>query len=176
MWKKCVLGLVAAVPLVIAPGLAMDAASTATPPSAATPDEHCGIKIESGEHACFSSLAQVNRWAHRDAGQRRGARPAVNLRVASFFDREQMQGDSLTMFRSETCDNDSDMDYQLRDLTDRGWDNRIDSFKGFGNCEVKLFEHDNANADKAGFTFGPVFLATIVSDAMHDQASSVRLY
>lgn len=175
MWKRSVLGLIAAAPLVIAPGLALDAASSTTQPSAATSDEHCGLIAESREYACFSSFAQVDRWAQQEAGKRRAARAAGNVRVATFYEKDRMEGDSFTMFRDGTCDNDSDWDYQNPDLPDK-WNDKISSFQGHGNCEVKLFENNNFNSDKAGRTFGTVSLAYIVGDAMNDQASSIRLY
>jgi len=170
MLKRIVLGLTAALPLVIAPGLVMDGAS------AATPDEHCGLIAGSGKYTCFSSIAKVNQWANPGVGKG-PARLAAgsNTRLATFYSREQLEGSSLTIYGTGDCDNNSDWDFQYGDFSSVGWDNDISSFKAYGNCEVRLFENDNANSSTAGRSSMTVALATVLG-VMNDEASSARFY
>lgn len=127
-------------------------------------------------YACFGSTAEVYRWADHEVGKRLAGRAGDNARLAVFYEKDRMEGTSLTIFGSGPCDSNSDWDFEYGNLTPDGWDNKISSFQGYSNCEIKLFEHDNANADKTGRTFGTVSTAYIIGSAMNDQASSVRFY
>jgi hypothetical protein len=174
MLKRTALAVAAVVPLVIAPGFFVGSAS------AATSDEHCGLLADSGEYACFSSIAEVDQWAEQEAGQEaaRGvaALAATSFLHAIFYEKNNKTGDSLSMYGSTACDNNADWDFQYGNFTANGWDNKISSFQGYSNCEVKLFEHDNANSGSAGSSYGPYASSNYVGDAMNDQASSARFY
>jgi hypothetical protein len=52
------------------------------------------------------------------------------------------------------------------------WNDRISSFQGFSNCQIRIYE----NANFTGATDGAFTATDYVGDAMNDRTTSVRYY
>lgn len=71
-------------------------------------------------------------------------------------------------YASGDCDTNADVDWSVG-VMPSGWNDRITSFKSYGNCATKLWENTYSGA-----SYGFYVNSAYVGDAMNDRASSMQ--
>jgi len=124
----CVLALVAGGLLSVAP------VASAAP---AASEEHCFVDIESGAAACSQDAAVARATVSRGA-------VAARVDRVTFWDKTSYKGESITFQGSSKCTPSyGDINGQVSNLGDWGWNNRATSLKTYNRCDVKLYNGVN---------------------------------
>lgn len=174
MFKK--LAAVTAVVLgsVAAPVLVAQTAAAAPTDSG----KFCSIRAETQKMVCVATEAELPQARAQAAGTTTSARgdvtPMAVVIVGKLYDNAGYDESAgyLEVQSGALCTSSrTDVNVSLGTLG--GWDNRISSFRGFGNCGVKLFE----NTYFGGSAYpgsGFYTQSSNVGVAMNDRASSVQ--
>jgi hypothetical protein len=137
-------------------------------PSAAADDvpQYCSINISTGDYWCSSDPAQSRQLARAalDSGG--------SILLGRFFDSpdRNIQDSYFNVYAAGACDTSSDLDYTLGSVPS-GWNDRVSSFQGYNNCQVKIWKDGNAT----GASLGPLTYANYLG-AMDNQTSSITFY
>ncbi len=75
----------------------------------------------------------------------------------------------LDLYRLPDRDSNSDVDWQVGSMP-YGWNDRVSSFKSFGQCATRIWENNNFT----GASYGYIVNSSYVGAAMNDRASSIQ--
>jgi hypothetical protein len=89
--------------------------------------------------------------------------------IGQVFEDANYGGSSYTFTASADCDTNADVDWELSSMPS-GWNDRVSSFKSFGQCATKIW-HD---VSFAGTSYGFVVNSTYVGATLNDEASSIQ--
>jgi hypothetical protein len=143
--------------------------ATSVPATAATagaqPDDgqYC-MTISSGQTWCAPTEAGLDAVKADVLGNR-----AAESHLMRAYDQANKTGPYWDKYGT-ACDTDADADGDF--ALPSAWNDRISSFQGFSNCQIKLYEH----GDLTGTSYGPTTSTNYVGDAINDKTSSVRVY
>ncbi len=152
-----------------------------TPAAAVEPDTHCWMDLDTGETGCYASFALVvdalsDGAVQVDAdaatiseAQRAALAPLSTFIIGQVFEDANYGGSSFTFTASADCDTNADVDWNVASMP-TGWNDRVTSFKSFGQCATKIWQDTNYG----GASFGFVVNSTNVGATMNDQTSSIQ--
>lgn len=160
--------------------LVVAVASVAVPVAGASPalaDEpvtHCWQDLESGAGGCFDTYAEVLTDIALHAAVPRGdtadgITPLSTVIIGQVFEDANYGGSSFTFTASGDCDTNVDVDWELSAMPS-GWNDRVSSFKSFGQCATKIWQ----DVGYGGSSYGFVVNSTYVGATLNDQASSIQ--
>ena len=138
-------------------------AGTATTP-------YCSFDLSTGRHACADTEAAMI--AARDAA--RSAQSTTYV-LAKLYDNNGRTGPYAEIDASGPCDTNSDVDWSTTNIgidISTYWNDRISSFQGYSNCQIRIYE----NANFGGASYGTYTSSNYVGDAMNDRTTSLRYY
>lgn len=155
----------------------------AAPASAADVDRHCWYDLETGLSGCHDTYAEVLDDLTAEAGAATsyatdGASAATasggvvalaSVALGTVYEDLNYGGSSYTFTASSDCDSNADVDWQLSSMPS-GWNDRVSSFKSFGQCATRIW----ADTGYSGSSYGFVANSTYVGSTMNDQASSIQ--
>lgn len=168
-------------------------ADTSVSPSAKSADSStssCWLNADTGETACFESQSAMEEAIESDTGttlvyptaedaarnsglEARGAiAPAATYVAAVFYNDANFGGSSFTTTTSVSSLCASNV-YAYANLGTwlGGWEDRISSFRTYGNCKAIVYSERNY----AGATYGPSTYAPNLY-AMNEATSSIRVF
>jgi hypothetical protein len=126
---------------------------------------YCSLNLSTGRTVCAATEAGLN------AATSRGLSPESTFVLAKLYDQAGRTGPYLEIQASGPCDTNSDIDWGTANVGTT-WNDRISSFQGFSNCQIRIYE----NANFTGATYGAFTATDYVGDAMNDRTTSVRYY
>ncbi|WP_216209871.1 hypothetical protein [Amycolatopsis aidingensis] len=87
------------------------------------------------------------------------------------FQHPRYQGATFTWYQSRGCDNDTGVEYSVRNIKDHNswWNDRISSFRGYSKCQVNHYEHTGFRGARTGYRSE---MSTM--GVMEDETSSLR--
>ncbi|MGE4113588.1 MAG: hypothetical protein AB7G36_05385 [Candidatus Nanopelagicales bacterium] len=158
---------------------------SAAPASAAEADQHCWYDLETGLSGCHDTYAKVlddlsaagevavaTSYGSDGAlvGTASGGVVALaSVALGTVYEDLNYGGSSYTFTASSGCDSNADVDWQLSSMPS-GWNDRVSSFKSFGQCATRIW----ADTGYSGSSYGFVANSTYVGSTMNDQASSIQ--
>lgn len=130
----------------------------AVPAAAAAPVEACTLDLSTGAYSCTTTTASA-----------RPAESTSTTLLARMYDapNRSVADGYLDVFAAGPCDASGDIDWEVG-VMPTGWNDRISSFQGFNQCDVRLWQ----NGGFSGGWFGPASSANSLG-AMDNQASSM---
>jgi hypothetical protein len=129
------------------------------PPAAAAPVEVCSLDLSTGAYSCSTDAAAT----------RPTVEAASTTLLARMYDapNRSVADGYLDIFAAGPCDTAPDVDWQVG-VMPTGWNDRISSFQGFSECDVRLWQ----NGGFSGASYGPATSANSLG-AMDNQTSSL---
>lgn len=171
IWKAVVVTAVVAVPAMGAPAA-----------QAAPAGSFCAMDVGTGATSCFNSgpevisfisggRVQVPAGTKVISDRQRASiaqSPAANFVLNISWADNSYTDASYYFYASGDCDTNADVDWSIG-VMPSGWNDRISSFKSYGNCATKLWENTYS-----GSSYGFIVNSAYVGDAMNDRASSMQ--
>jgi hypothetical protein len=133
-----------------------------TAPASAATGTYCMLNISTGASRCASTEAELYSGATALATQ---------YLLGRFFDDNGRTGAFLDIFAAGPCDTNSDKDWQYSNIG-TAWNDRVSSFTGYSQCQIKIFENDNVG----GASLGPLSYSDYVGAAMNDRTTSMQFF
>ncbi len=156
-------------------------ALTPAPAAAVEPETHCWMDLDSGETGCYSSFALVvdalsegtvevaaDAITVTDA-QRAAITPLSTFIIGQVFADASYAGSSYTFYTSGDCDTNADVDWNVASMP-TGWNDRVTSFKSFGQCATRIWQ----DTSYGGASYGFYVNSTNVGATMNDETSSIQ--
>ena len=160
-WSRGTLGAVLTiVGLLTVSATPATAATSAAASASAAP--YCSINISTGTARCATTLSEL---------QSGSATLATQYLLGRFYDQAGRTGPYLDIFASGPCDTNADLDWAVSNIG-TAWNDRVSSFQGYSQCEIRVYENDSFS----GASFGPSAGVDYVGDAMNDRTTSMRFY
>jgi hypothetical protein len=156
------------------------ALTTVGPASATGGSTHCWQDVESQAGACYNTYAEVLTDIARHAALPRagsvdadvsseGITPLSTVIIGQVFEDLNYGGSSFTFTASSDCDTNADVDWELSAMPS-GWNDRVSSFKSFGQCATRIWQ----DVGFGGSYYGFVVNSTYVGSTLNDQGSSIQ--
>lgn len=168
-----------------------------TPAQAAEQPQHCVVNVSdaSAQTKCYGSFSKAianatggrvtdapgnARKAKTDSGfaaqlnalrpkaARGSVAPAAAIVISIEWEDSGFEDSTLTYSATSGCTNPFGLDWQASSMPS-GWNDQIGSYRGFANCLVKHFEHNNFSGVSTAFDGGLADMGW-----MDDETSSIQ--
>lgn len=187
---RAVFTVVATSALLLAGSTSASAAVSPSTEKVKASSSNCWLNADTGETACFESQAAMEEGIESATGaellypteaditrnsklEARGiVAPAANYVAAVFYINASYSGNSFTTTTS-VSDLCASHDYTYANLGTwlGGWEDKISSYRAYGNCKATVYSERNF----AGATYGPASNAPNLY-AMNESTSSIRVH